>query len=350
MACGACLTATVLAIGPSAEGLTRATQLWVARYNGPANGGDDAYAVAVSPDGSRVFVTGASESSTHLDYATVAYNASTGHKLWVARYNGPARGQDVAFALAVSPDGSKVFATGESDSGRVTGFDYATVGYDASTGAKLWAKIFGGPQNDEAFSVAASPNGSRVFVTGVWGVTSVDSDYATVAYDASTGAKLWVARHHGPVNGINEASSLALSPDGLRVFVTGRSDGAFGLDYATVAYDAATGAKLWVARYNGPGNRDDLAFSLGVSPDGSSVFVTGWSDAGGAPGFDYATVAYEASTGVKLWAKRYNGPGNGDDQAYSVAVSPDGSRVFVTGGSDGGSTTKFDYATVAYEA
>ena len=43
-------------------------------------------------------------------------------------------------------------------------------------------------------------------------------------------------------------------------------------------------------------------------------------------------------------------PGNGDDQAYSVAVSPDGSRVFVTGGSDGGSTTKFDYATVAYEA
>src|SRR5439155_17480277 len=138
MACGACLTATVLAIGPSAEGLTRATQLWVARYNGPANGGDDAYAVAVSPDGSRVFVTGASESSTHLDYATVAYNASTGHKLWVARYNGPARGQDVAFALAVSPDGSKVFATGESDSGRVTGFDYATVAYDASTGAKLW--------------------------------------------------------------------------------------------------------------------------------------------------------------------------------------------------------------------
>ena len=61
-------------------------------------------------------------------------------------------------------------------------------------------------------------------------------------------------------------------------------------------------------------------------------------------------MAYEASTGVKLWAKRYNGPGNGDDQAYSVAVSPDGSRVFVTGGSDGGSTTKFDYATVAYEA
>jgi len=37
-------------------------------------------------------------------------------------------------------------------------------------------------------------------------------------------------------------------------------------------------------------------------------------------------VAYEASTGVKLWAKRYNGPGNGDDQAYSVAVPPRSAR------------------------
>src|SRR5438094_4654688 len=90
--------------------------------------------------------------------------------------------------------------------------------------------------------------------------------------------------------------------------------------------------------------------SLRRPPTGSRRSSWTGGRPGGAPGFDYATVAYEASTGVKLWAKRYNGPGNGDDQAYSVAVSPDGSRVFVTGGSDGGSTTKFDYATVAYEA
>ena len=76
------------------------------------------------------------------------------------------------------------------------------------------------------------------------------------------------------------------------------------------------------------------------------MFVTGWSDAGGAPGFDYATVAYEASTGVKLWAKRYNGPANGLDRTSAITVGPTGT-VFVTG-SSAGLTTGTDYITIAY--
>jgi hypothetical protein len=48
---------------------------------------------------------------------------------------------------------------------------------------------------------------------------------------------------------------------------------------------------LWVARYSGPGNSYDVATSLAVSPCGTRVFVTGIS-VGRATGFDYATVAY----------------------------------------------------------
>jgi DNA-binding beta-propeller fold protein YncE len=93
------------------------SELWVKRYNGPASSFDGARAVAVSPDGSRVFVTGASDGSpdTANDYATIAYDAATGSRLWLARFNGSAADlNDAARAIAVSPDGSTVFVTGES--------------------------------------------------------------------------------------------------------------------------------------------------------------------------------------------------------------------------------------------
>jgi hypothetical protein len=117
------------------------------------------------------------------------------------------------------------------------------------------------------------------------------------------------------------------------VFVTGYSVGsATTYDYATVAYDASTGSRRWVQRYNGPANYADTATALVLSPDGSTVFVTGYS-VGSSTSWDYATVSYDASTGSRLWVKRYNGHRNGIDKARALGVSPDGSTVFVTGNS-----------------
>jgi hypothetical protein len=58
-------------------------------------------------------------------------------------------------------------------------------------------------------------------------------------------------------------------------------------------------------------------------------------------------VAYNIRTGARLWVKRYNGPANGDDLAMSLAAGA--GRVFVTGGS-GGRTSGQDFATVAYKS
>jgi DNA-binding beta-propeller fold protein YncE len=237
---------------------TRAARLWAARYGSTA-GDSGADSVAVSPDGSAVFVTGLSAKVRGglYDYATVAYNAATGARLWAARY-GVAAGSSRAAAVAVSPDGSAVFVTGTSTTPGSS--DYATVAYNAATGARLWAARYSGPVMDSsAAAVAVSPDGSAVFVTGGSGTANlpfVSAQYATVAYKAATGARLWAARF-GPSAGSSAANSVAVSPDGSAVLVTGFSPPAAGgfSDYATVAYRAATGARLWAARYHGRAGR-----------------------------------------------------------------------------------------------
>jgi hypothetical protein len=272
-----------------------------------------------------------------------------GERLWTKRYNGVGDYQDDPSALGVSPDGAQVFVTGSSY-GSTNNLDYATVAYDSSTGARPWATRYEGSGHfqDESQALGVSPDGAQVFVTGSsYGSTS-STDYATVAYDSSTGAKLWAKRYNGPTNGEDGASALGVSPDGAEVFVTGYSQGSTSGDYATVAYDSSTGAKLWAKRYNGPANGGDSARALGVSTDGTRVFVTG--DSGGSTSStDYATVAYDASTGARLWATRYNGPANDHDFVSALGVSPDGAEVFVTGGSYG-PNYYLDYATVAYSA
>jgi Beta-propeller repeat len=103
---------------------------WVARY------GNEAAAVGIAVDGSgNVYVTGTSYEggSDCCDYATIKYN-SAGQEQWVAVYDsGPADGQDNASAIAVDSSGN-VYVTGASATGPVppSSLDYATVKYNSA--------------------------------------------------------------------------------------------------------------------------------------------------------------------------------------------------------------------------
>src|SRR5204863_8159104 len=134
------------------------------------------------------------------DCATVAYGAATGAERWVSRYNGPQSNQDSAYALGVSPDGSTVFVTGASENPGKTIDDYATLAYDAATGARRWLSRYQAPSGDEAFALRVSPTGSMVFVTGQSYDPRFEYRWATVAYDAADGTQVWVSRY-GSGNG-----------------------------------------------------------------------------------------------------------------------------------------------------
>jgi len=90
---------------------TSGTALWTQHYNGPFNTFDDAYAMVIGPDGS-VYVAGRCRSPVY-DLVVVKYSA-LGVRLWTYSYNGPARRQDVATALALGEDGS-LYIAGTTD-------------------------------------------------------------------------------------------------------------------------------------------------------------------------------------------------------------------------------------------
>jgi hypothetical protein len=121
------------------------------------------------------------------------------------------------------------------------------------------------------FSTSVSPVSSG-FSEGSGG----DTDYLTVAYAASNGARVWTKRNGGQAGGNDAASSLTLLPGTSTLVVTGDSPGAAtGWDVATVAYDAKTGDRIWSRRYDGPAGLPSADFAETVlgSPDGSAIFV-----------------------------------------------------------------------------
>ncbi|UCG16018.1 MAG: SBBP repeat-containing protein [Phycisphaerales bacterium] len=259
-------------------------ELWVARYDDPAHDYDWAYALAVDASG-NVYVTGRSLGyGTVDDCVTIKYD-SDGTEIWVARYDGPANSNDAPSAMTVDASGN-VYVTGYTWS-IATNLDYVTVKYD-SAGTELWAAIYDGPEShyDEPQAIAVDASGN-VYVTG-YSYSSTLHDYATVKYDSS-GTELWAATYNGPADDTDWADAIAVDASG-NVYVTGRSVGSGTADdYATVQYDSS-GNELWVGRFDGPAHGTDQASAVALDASGN-VYVTGGSFGDGTD-LDYATIKY----------------------------------------------------------
>lgn len=305
---------------------------WEQRYTRAVTGSDEPQAVVIAPNG-NIIVTGNSQASNGSnDFLTVCYNAN-GLPLWTNRYNGPGNGDDEAASVATDASG-KVFVTGFSWGG--ANADFATIAY-SSTGTPLWTNRYNGTANsyDYASEVAVDSAGN-VYVGGT--SSGGNGDMLVIKY-SNAGATLWTTRWNGGSTDFGYAMTADSSGNS---YITGRSYNGANYDFATLKLSSA-GAILWTNRYNGTGNDDDSALDVKISGTGNIV-ITG-SSYGSSGTTDFATIAY-SSAGSRLWTNRYNGPGNGNDDAWSVASDQVG-NVYVTGPSPGTGGNK-DYATIAY--
>ncbi len=327
--------------------------------------------VLVSLDGTQVYVVAnISGANGEIDWAAVGYDASDGHQLWRTPYTGLGIGKvNSPAGAALSHDGSVLYITGESGGRADYDADYATVAYatgGAQPGRQVWEARYDGvgqQLSDRSAAIAVDPDG-RVVVTGdslSSNSTTVEDDYATVAYDGVSGAQLWAARYTGPSGGINFGQTVATSSTQRIAVVSGESESpasSHDTDWETVGYDTVTGAQLWVQRLNTPGYAKEYATAAAVSTDGLTGFVTGFSGGRAVPGVtgvtggDSVTIAYRLLDGQQQWVARYDTSEFDGVDPMGVAVANDGS-VFVTAQLTRNDSTdqtdnRYDVVTLAY--
>lgn len=270
---------------------------WHATWSGP--GGDDVpEGLAITPDGRRAVVAVASVgtgSEFDRDIATVAFAVRAagprGRVVWQARYDFAGVGaQDVPRAIALSPDGEVVYVTGYSNattSGPPYAVDYDTVtlAYETWRGEPLWTSRFRAPGSSFAPPRALAATNERVVLTMAAPEPEGEGfDIFTVGLDALTGATAWSSRAATSFHDAERPTSIAATSDGRAVVLTGISSssdtqalyagqGQNG-DQITLAYDPENGERLWAARFRASEVDKDTGKAVAVASDGSAFTVT----------------------------------------------------------------------------
>jgi S-formylglutathione hydrolase FrmB len=260
---------------------------------------DRIYGMAVNRSTSEIYVAGYTKgllsgaSNAGDKDAFVAKLDADGKVIWKDQFG--SSGEDKAWSVALSPDGSRVWVSGVA-SGQV-GSDAALGGSDcflacyAADGARAWLRQFGTTANEEAYAVAISPDGQPYiagYTTGGFAgsASPVEKDIIVASFD-SKGAIAWKDQFgsSGASECTERGAGIAFSPSG-RFYVSAFSDGEFQTGRAQGALDAvifryeADKTRSCLAQFGGPGIDAASAYYepnqyLAVSADG--VYMSGCS-------------------------------------------------------------------------
>jgi uncharacterized repeat protein (TIGR01451 family) len=236
--------------------------------------GDGPNSVAITPDGSRAYVTnanGLADSVSVVDTATNTVTATVDVGI------GPAQ-------VAINPNGTRAYVTDNAED--------AVYVIDTATNTVAGAPI---PAGDGASGIAFTPDGSRAYVANLFGdtVSVIDATSRTVIATVPVGAR---------------PAGMAIAPDGSRAYAPNSNDNTVSvIDTATntVVATMATG---------------NFPTDVAIAPDGSRAYIANRNS-------DTVSVIELATNTVSATVPVGNAP-------TAVTTNSDGSRVYVANTDD----------------
>ncbi|MCS7223166.1 MAG: hypothetical protein NZ959_01205 [Armatimonadetes bacterium] len=339
--------------------------LWLQKYNGPVSSTEYASDAVVDGDG-NVYVCGASTGSTNnLDMVLLKYNRD-GILQWVRRYNGPADGRDDASSLCLDPQGN-IIITGSSQGFGQHGLpgsqECVTIKYRPN-GSRVWIRKY--PLRDWTFFIDSDQAGN-IYISP----ESLRPGFVILSYSPD-GMLRWTFQYElgsffadmkvtaeGYCVLAGRPLALVIDPDGRVVraeWTLGASLGSASASAVAVSgsgypvvyiagsqWNESTYADYMTAKLDVPGivsfDRGGYDSGVGAVRDREgNVYETGVSGGRGT-GKD-VVVRKIASDGRVLWTSIYNNTlTNGDDVVSDIAVDGAG-NVYVVGTSFNGDRGK----------
>ena len=292
----------------------------------------------VADDSGYVFVGGSVKTPTGSKMVVLKYSPS-GHRLWQAAYDSIGMN---SLAVAMTLTDGQVVTTGFSfDS--IGHSNFTTFNIDRNTGLVNLVDIVpcGAGAISHPVSIVSDAAGST-YIAGTATVAGAASVIKIVKYD-SLFHYVW-STTFGDSSQTNVAA--AMISDGIissNLYLTGTVPNASGgTDILLVAY--GPDGTLYGSRTISAPNPANIASGRDIISDGNgNTFITGVAYNGSDT--DIVTAGYDIN-GDLMWQKTYQRAAGTNDMPFNIGVSGDGSTVYVTTQSQGTDTV---YNLISYE-
>ncbi len=240
-----------------------------------------------------------------------------GKEIWNRTFGGPKN--EEAHAMLQENDG--YLLAGYTESFGSGGEDVWLLKTDLG-GKEIWNRTFGGPEDDEAYSVLKENDG-YIIVGMTQSLGSGGKDTWLLKTDLG-GKEIWNRTFGG--HGDEEAYSILRENDGYILAGNTKSFGAGGKDAWLLKTDLG-GNELWNRTFGG--NGDDVIRSV-LSENGSYI-LAGWTESYGTGNGDLWLISADSS-GKEIANSTFGGTGHEED-FWPVQATSDG-RYILTGWTD----------------